>query len=83
MDDQLEKDGGPAIDLAGADVPEAACQAGLEVDGRQERLEDHKPCEGGELLLFEFDIGNRVGFAFDASSAMPNGDEPLGHALFL
>ena len=77
VDDQLEKDGGPAVDLAGPDVPEAACQARRKVDGRQERLQEHEPGEGGELLLLESDVGDRVGLAFDAFSAMLHGDEPL------
>jgi hypothetical protein len=77
VNDQLEKDGGPAIDLACPDMPKAAPQGCREVDSRQELLPDHEPGEGGELLLFKLDIGDGVGFAFDAFSAMLHADEPL------
>jgi hypothetical protein len=60
VDDEPQKDHvrreDPTAGLPGKAAPEAAAQ----VQSSDQRLQDHEPGEGGQLLIFEAKIGDRL-----------------------
>jgi hypothetical protein len=65
MDDQPECDYMVAEDVGHPDVGEASPQSPLQVEARQQGLDDDQSPEGSQSLVFETNLGNLVERAVD------------------
>jgi hypothetical protein len=65
MDDQPERDYMVAEDVGHLDVGEASVQSPLQVEARQQGLDDDQSPEGSQPLVFETNLGNLVERAVD------------------
>src|SRR5829696_4084897 len=81
MNHEAEHHGGIAIGPRGPDLVEALLETGTQVEASEEGLKQDQAGEGGELLIFEADLGETAGFTFYLSSAKLHGGGLHGLAM--
>ena len=77
MNDQLQEHRGGMEHLPRTPRLEAATQSALEINAREELLEEDQPGEGGQGLILESQFGQSVGFTLDLGSWILHGDLPV------
>jgi len=83
VDDEAEHHDGIAIGARRLELPEALLQAGAEVKASKKSLEQDQPRAGGELLVFEAELGESAGFTLNLLSAKLHGGDLQGTYRFL
>ena len=78
MNNEAEHHNGIAVGPGGLELSEALLEAFAEVKAIKKSLEQDQPREGGELLIFESELGESVGFTSDLRSAKLHGGDLHG-----
>jgi hypothetical protein len=78
MNDEAEHHNGIAVGPGGLELSEALLEAVPEVKAIKKSLEQDQSGEGGELLIFEAELGESVGFTSDLRSAKLHGGDLHG-----
>jgi hypothetical protein len=78
MHDEAEHHNGIAVGSGGLELSEALLEATAEVKAIKKSLEQDQSGEGCELLIFEAELGEGVGFTSDLRSAKLHGGDLHG-----
>jgi hypothetical protein len=76
MDNESQDSQGMIVSSDGMQVAEAVAQPPFEVQPLEQELEDEQSGEGSQLLVFESQLRDGVGFALDLVSAKLHGERP-------
>lgn len=76
VNDKVQDYQGMIVSAVGPEVAEAIAQAVPEIEPLEQELEDEQPSEGGQLLVFESQLRDGVGFTLYLVPAKLHGERP-------